>query len=134
MSAFRVALIDDDQIFRLVFGKMLSTYERSQIEYVSYPDALQALDYFHEHRNDDASLPQMLFVDINMPFMTGWELLETMSSEEIDFVHRIPVFILSSSTSATDFMQADNYGFLDGYLTKPLWKQDLFAKLDACIE
>lgn len=130
MVPFRVTLIDDDKIFKLIFGKLLSSYPTRRIELSTFPDALQALDYFRQHGENAERLPQALFVDINMPFMTGWEMLEQLSAENFRFLHQIPVFILSSSTSAADFEQVSSFDFLDDYLTKPIGKTDLFEKLD----
>lgn len=130
MVPLRITLIDDDKIFKLIFGKLLSSYPTRQIELSTFPDALQALDHFRRHADDPDHLPQALFVDINMPFMTGWEMFEQLLSENFRFLHQIPVFILSSSTSAADFDQVDSFDFLDDYLIKPISKNDLFEKLD----
>ena len=126
---FRVSLIDDDPIFRLTTGKMLRSFEASPIEIMNFENGLEAIEYFRVHQNDAEQLPDIMFIDINMPFMSGWELLDMISEENIAFVHQIPVYMLSSSTSTIDQKQLQNYSFLKDYLVKPVKKEQFFEML-----
>ncbi|PZF74711.1 response regulator [Taibaiella soli] len=125
----RVSLIDDDPIFRLTTGKMLRSFEESPVEIMNFENGLEAIEYFRIHQNDPEKLPDVMFIDINMPFMSGWELLNVLTEENIGFVHDIPVYMLSSSTSKIDQKQADNYSFLKEYLVKPVKKEQFFEML-----
>lgn len=125
----RVSLIDDDPIFRLTTGKMLRSFEASPIEIMNFENGLEAIEYFRVHQNDAEQLPDIMFIDINMPFMSGWELLDMITEENIAFVHQIPVYMLSSSTSTIDQKQLQNYSFLKDYLVKPVKKEQFFEML-----
>jgi len=125
----RVSLIDDDPIFRLTTGKMLRSFEESTVEIMNFENGLEAIEYFRMHQLEPEKLPDVMFVDINMPFMSGWELLNAITEEQIAFVHKIPVYMLSSSTSTIDQKQAGNYGFLKEYLVKPVKKEQFFEML-----
>lgn len=126
MKNIRVTLVEDSEIFTYIVRKMLASFPFGEIDFQTFEDGLQALDYFRENKNSPELLPDVLFLDINMPVMTGWELLDALSRDKFEFVNNIPVYILSSSDSITDTQQVKNYPFLNGYLTKPLKKDELF--------
>ncbi|REA64007.1 response regulator [Dyadobacter luteus] len=126
MKNIRVTLVEDSEIFTYIVRKMLASFPFGEIDFQTFEDGLQALDYFRENKYSPELLPDVLFLDINMPVMTGWELLDALSRDKFEFVNNIPVYILSSSDSITDTQQVKNYPFLNGYLTKPLKKDELF--------
>lgn len=121
----RVILVDDNAIFRTIFGHMLTHFPDFPIEIHTFENALEFLDIFTI--KDSVSVePDLLFVDINMPFMTGWELMDKLELEAFHFLKFAGVYIISSSASKSDREQTANYSFVDGYLLKPIHKSDLF--------
>ncbi|MER2997587.1 response regulator [Pontibacter populi] len=60
--------------------------------------------------------PDVIFLDLNMPVMDGWEFLEQMQQQQMQ--HK--VYILTSSTSDLDRKRAENFNNVAGYLVKPL--------------
>ncbi len=128
MTNLRIAIIDDDSIFRFIFSKMVKKFPDVPTEVIGFEDGLQALNYFQENEKKSETWPDMLFVDINMPQMTGWEFMDEVCRLELDYVKNIPVFILSSSTSLADIEKINEYTFIDDYLVKPL-KKTAFMEL-----
>lgn len=61
--------------------------------------------------------PFIMLVDINMPRMNGFELLEELSKD--DLVSRIPIYIMSTSSNPRDTEKAHEYS-IRGYLIKPV--------------
>lgn len=61
--------------------------------------------------------PLVVLLDINMPRMNGFELLEEMRGDEA--LERLPVYLLSTSDDPRDRRRAAGYGVLD-YLVKPI--------------
>lgn len=66
--------------------------------------------------------PDLIFLDINMPIMDGWEFLDACIEENRD---TIPVFLLSSSINPADKERAMNYSQVHGFLSKPFTTQKL---------
>ncbi len=128
MTKLRIAIIDDDSIFRFIFSKMVTKFPDAHTEVIGFEDGLKAINYFQSNEKKSETWPDMLFVDINMPQMTGWEFMDEVCRLELDFVKNIPVFILSSSTSLTDIEKINEYPFIDDYLVKPL-KKTAFMEL-----
>lgn len=116
MPAFnKVLFIDDDFITINICERMMNIVHFAG-EFVSKRDGLQAKDYLLAQTS---ALPDLIFVDLHMTVMNGWEFLEWFEewsqSNSID----IPIYVLSSSLSKEDFEQA--YIFkVDGYIVKPM--------------
>ncbi|MGY6744843.1 MAG: response regulator [Cecembia sp.] len=109
----RIVLIDDDPISTFVTEKLISKNIKVPFEIFKYDNAINAL---REISNID---PNYLFLDLNMPEMTGWDFLE-----EYHPTHSHPeVYILSSSVDERDIDKASNYTIVKKYLSKPLVKK-----------
>lgn len=118
-----VALIDDNAIFRMLFGTMLSSIKN--IDYVCYENALDALDALQLMYNSDIKMPDFLFVDINMPYMSGWEMMDKVLEEEYAFIQECKIFIVSSSHLDADFQKIHQFEFIKDYIQKPVNKEIL---------
>ena len=75
--------------------------------------------------------PDILLVDINMPIVTGMDLLEYVRSRS-DF-DKIPVIMLSSEVADVSVNEAIALG-ADSYLFKPVTIEDLEDKINAAIK
>ena len=74
------------------------------------------------------SLPQAVFLDLKMPVMNGFEVLEWL--EQQPFASDLPVFVLSGSNQQSDRERARLLGAAD-YLVKPVTSEILADKLHA---
>ncbi|WP_293905268.1 MULTISPECIES: response regulator [unclassified Sphingobacterium] len=124
----KIILIDDNAILRTIFGYMLQGFSQYRIEFHSFKNALDALDFLDNNDITESSIPPILFVDINMPFMTGWELMDTLE-DRTDFIKKTKIYIVSSSTSKSDQEQLANYPFISGFILKPFGKESIYSIL-----
>jgi CitB family two-component system response regulator MalR len=121
MAAFtKVLFIDDDFITINICDRMMKLTDFAE-EFVSSRDGLQGKEYLMKNM---AALPDIIFVDLHMTVMNGWEFLEWFENwsqiQNLD----IPVYVLSSSLSKEDFEQA--YVFkVNGYIVKPMTAEHL---------
>jgi CheY-like chemotaxis protein len=65
--------------------------------------------------------PQIIFLDLNMPVMNGWDFLDVLQRKNI----KLDVYILTSSVDPNDKKKAEKYENVKGFLTKPLSKETL---------
>ncbi|XZF14871.1 response regulator [Chitinophagaceae bacterium MMS25-I14] len=126
----RIGLVDDDPIFRLTAGKMIQSYTGRPTEILNFKHGLEAWEYFTDRESDVSGWPHVLFIDINMPFMNGWELLSALATEIALHPQAPQMYVLSSSTSLTDQEKAKTFPFLKGYILKPLKREELYAIFD----
>ena len=87
----------------------------------------KALTFIKENYGTNAEpMPTLLFLDINMPTMTGWEFLDVFSEFEESLKKQFRIYILSSSIE--DFTKdLENYTNVQGFLSKPLKVSNLEA-------
>jgi CheY-like chemotaxis protein len=117
-----VLLIDDDDDDQFIFLGALKEIAPDSRCHISN-NALEAFQYLHAV----AEVPDMLFLDLNMPMMNGFEFLLILK-KDIRF-SPIPVIIFSTSDNPEDLDRANELGALQ-FITKTadiqLLKKDLF--------
>ena len=120
----KILVIDDDSIILFIHRTMIKNSGiTAQVEY--FLSAELALQYIIEHKDTSNFL---LLLDINMPVMNGWELLDVL--KECAFKERIHVVMVTSSINEADRTKAASYEQVYDYLTKPIKVSD-FAELQS---
>lgn len=104
-----ILLLDDQPITNFISRKLLEV-EEVEFPVIDFTDPFKAIAYL---KNDHDVL---LFLDLNMPEMNGWEFMDLLL--EINAYPKI--IILTSSTSELDREKAKNYHFVVDYVIKPL--------------
>lgn len=112
-------LVDDDAIQLFLNKKILNDkFSHSQIKSFSMPEA--ALDYINS-MNEGNFENQIILLDLNMPAMTGWEVLDHLKQK---YGNNLPcnarIYILSSSDLPEDIKKSATYGMVAGFYSKPL--------------
>ncbi|MFB6235248.1 MAG: response regulator [Halopenitus sp.] len=81
-------------------------------------DGEEALDYlFQRGEYEDAPVPSLILLDLNLPKVGGMDVLETIKAEPD--LRRIPVVVLTGSDAEEDVVESyENY--VNAYLTKPI--------------
>ncbi|SDC66625.1 Response regulator receiver domain-containing protein [Algoriphagus faecimaris] len=109
-----IFLVDDDPINNLINKRLLKKMNFSENIY-EFLEAEQALENIAQIPSDSSI---MVFLDINMPVMNGWEFLNQYLEK---FQNRKDkIVILSSSIDYQDRQRAFDYEVVSGFLEKPL--------------
>ncbi|MCL6217885.1 response regulator [Zunongwangia pacifica] len=106
-----IILVDDQPIANFITKKLLEI-EGYKDNVKDYTDALIALE------SAKSESEAIIFLDLNMPVMSGWDFLEQM--KKFGLSHK--TIILSSSTSELDIEKAKQYPCVIEYVVKPLSK------------
>jgi len=109
-----IILIDDQPIANFITRKLLEVAGfKDQV--LDFTNPVEALKFIDERQ---ASL---IFLDLNMPEMNGWEFLDALNHKE----HQHKIIILTSSTSEIDLQKSKEYSAVMKYVEKPLNKNKI---------
>lgn len=87
---------------------------------MEFRNGREALDFFSSHCNDNCAIPDVIFLDINMPVMNGWDFIDEFRKIRPMISKDIMLYIVSSSADETDMIRARSLVLVDDYLTKPI--------------
>ncbi len=132
MRVDKVCIIDDDPIF--VYGtKVILNYNGSFCSNIMvYENGEEALDNLANELKNKEKLPEVIFLDLNMPIMDGWEFLDIFCKIP-DIGIKTNIYILSSSINSDDINKSKKYSIVKDFIQKPLTEAK-FSKLLESIE
>lgn len=109
-------LVDDDQLINTISEKFIrKIYPHIQVLAFQNPnDALL-------HLRLAVPTPEIVFVDLDMPEISGWDFLEECSLHGVQSIF----YLLTSSLDEDDQQRSQKYPFVRGFLSKPLTVDNL---------
>lgn len=115
--------IDDDELILFIHETLIQQTEFSNDSayFLNAKDGLQFLD-----QNYLPGVKYLILLDINMPVMNGWDLLDVLKLRP--YAAQVKVILLSSSENTSDRLKAKNYSLVKGFLSKPL-KEEHFETI-----
>jgi CheY-like chemotaxis protein len=116
----RVMLVDDDEITNLINTAVLTrTYDKDDV--IAYTRGEEALTYLKQLvQFSIEKIPGVIFLDINMPSMDGWEFLDEFQKLPGEPLKKCKIFILSSSIDLEDVEKSKEYPVVQDFISKPL--------------
>ncbi len=119
-----ILLIDDDQDDAELFSDALEELGMDA-EVAHFYDGNVVLEKLREKA---LAMPDIIFLDINMPHMNGWDCLRQI--KKIAFLQQIPIVMYSTSNLVQEGVRAEDVG-ANAFLTKPSHFGELKANLSA---
>ena len=122
----RVLLIDDNDIDNFINERMITTSNFSkQVTVKNSADG--GLDFLRRNSDSTDTLPQVIFLDLNMPVMDGFGFLVEFEKLPDTIKDFCKVIVLSSSISSEDINRASTNPYVLKYINKPLSEKYLEA-------
>ncbi|MBC7845330.1 MAG: response regulator [Flavobacterium sp.] len=124
-TKFERVMIIDDNIIDLYITKRLiikTNFGKNVLEYFS---AEKALKYLQDHQETISMWPQIIFIDIYMPVMSGFEFLEGYDLLPAKLKKNCKAFIISSSIDDNDIARSRLDKNLTAFQVKPITKEFL---------
>lgn len=117
-------VVDDDYINNeLCRINIEEVFPEASIETFTVPEA--ALLYIKSTVGDVNALGSILFLDINMPTLSGWDFLEAYELFDEQIKNKISIYMLSSSVDYRDKKRATDNKNVLGYFEKPLTAENI---------
>ena len=113
MNKRTVLLVDDDEITNFMCKKMLTELGFDSVD--SATNGLEAIKYLQN------TCPDLIFLDIKMPIMDGFEFLEELKTTNL--CQDVKIIMLTSSSREKEIKQASAYANVIDFVVKPLTKQ-----------
>jgi CheY-like chemotaxis protein len=114
----KIAIIDDDPIFQILLNKLIQKIPAENVVQ-QYTNGRLAAEFMEEFSESLNVLPDLIFLDINMPEMNGWQFLEALRALSIKDYKPI-IYLSSSSLDDRDYLRAKSFTELTGFLNKPI--------------
>lgn len=125
-SGFRfkkIMVVDDAYIDRFLVEKLMKKYCFAE-EVVSFESAVDALEQLSGSAAT-GTLPEVIFLDINMPEMNGFEFLDAYEKLPDHVKSACAIIMLSSSLHPEDREKAANNPYVKTFMNKPLNQERL---------
>ena len=122
-----VLLIDDDKVTNFYNKRVVSKLDNFE-EVNAVTNGQMALDYLNDSKNGLCKKPDLIFLDINMPAMDGWEFIEEYKKLDTTFTSSIKIVMLTTSNNPDDYKRSLTIESVDDYINKPL-STDLLSNL-----
>lgn len=116
-----VLLIDDNPATNLIHKKVITKIDC--VEHIHICNGGEkALEFLTTEKDSDTlnTHPQLVFLDINMPGMNGWEFVEEYDELLEGQKCQVLIMMLTTSINPDDRHKADQTKSIAGFLNKPL--------------
>lgn len=119
-----VVIIDDDPVSNMLTEMSIkSVHSKDYIR--SYVNPTDGIDHIAQLVNQNEGEQVIVFIDINMPGLSGWEVIERLAPMITNGqATGLRIYMLSSSINTNDKLKAYNIPIVSGYFEKPLSSKD----------
>lgn len=115
-------IIDDDKLTVKLMSILISKNKFCE-EIQSFYNAQHAIDKLKQNDLEGGFLPDAILLDLNMPFMDGWQFLDEFIL--LSLKKEISIFIMTSSIDPADIEMAKKYSVVKQYIMKPITAEKL---------
>ncbi|AEE20355.1 response regulator [Dokdonia sp. 4H-3-7-5] len=122
----RILLVEDDAIEVMKLKRAIAKLEMNH-ELIEAKNGEEALEILKDH----SVLPDVLFLDLNMPKINGIEFLKILKKDEI--LRFLPTVMLTTSSNRKDILACYDTG-VAGYIIKPLKYDHYVEKIKSALE
>jgi CheY-like chemotaxis protein len=119
-----VLCVDDDPIASKITSMTIRKTFFSK-DVTTLVNGKEAVEYLSESLTKHEDCPPLIFLDLDMPVLNGWGVLEYFESNILPHYPEAGVVILSSSVSYEDFEKGKKYASVKEFLSKPLTQEKL---------
>ncbi|MBP9163047.1 MAG: response regulator [Leptospiraceae bacterium] len=110
--------IDDDEINNFINESIFRANTKDSLV-KSFSDPYIAIDFIRKYFIPDP-MPALVFLDINMPEMSGWDVLDELKDHNEILIKFMTIYMISSSIDLTDKNKSIDSPLVKAFVSKPL--------------
>jgi CheY-like chemotaxis protein len=122
---FERVMIIDDNVIDLYITKRLVIKNNFGNKVLEFAAADEALQYLKDHQEEQSMLPQIIFLDIYMPVMSGFEFMEAYDKLPASLKTNCMIYIISSTIDENDITRSNKDKNITAFQVKPITKEFL---------
>jgi CheY-like chemotaxis protein len=115
----KVCIVDDDMMVQFTIKKMIQAIIAPE-NIMSFTDGEAIYEYLLKNADKAEALPDVMFLDLNMPYMDGWEFLNNYAALKPKLAKDFTIYVLSSSVADMDVQAAKANEYVKDYIHKPI--------------
>lgn len=119
-----ICIIDDDPIFVFGMKKLLEMQDIAEM-FLIYENGRVAIEQLKKRFQNQEIMPELIFLDINMPVFDGWSFLS--ESANLEVIKNIRIYMVTSSIDPADIERVQKYTQVKTCLIKPVRKAELVS-------
>lgn len=127
-----ILLIDDDEAVNFIHTRVIEKSECANKVAIAR-NGQEGIEFLTTMVDGKYPKPDLIFLDINMPIMNGWEFLDEYENLEKEQKGRELIVMLTTSLNPDDKAKAQNIANIDNFHSKPLNVEHLKAILEKVI-
>ena len=113
-----IMCVDDDPITLMLFKKVVQKASFAK-EITNAMNGEEAITFINSIATEETK-PQLIFLDLNMPIMGGWEFLDLFNNSNYYHLNNTKVIILTSTIDPEDIKKSKSYSNVIEFLSKPI--------------
>ncbi len=125
---YNTVMIVDDSKMDLMLNQIILETEHYAKSILSYSSPSEAINYLDEAEQGKQTFPDILFLDLNMPVLSGFDILNRFDTFTSPQSKECKIYVLSSSDDEEDIARLKTYKNVVTYLSKPLNNAELHKK------
>ncbi|TXD65084.1 response regulator [Polaribacter glomeratus] len=125
-----ICIIDDDEVYKFFMQRILKIKKLTE-NIITFPDGEEAYNFINENKQNPEKLPDLIFLDINMPIMNGFQFMEEYTKLAPQIAKKIIIYMVTSSIDPVDLERSKNFKEISDFVTKPITAEVLQKIVDS---
>ncbi|MBC7654121.1 MAG: response regulator [Oligoflexus sp.] len=116
---FIICIVDDDAVYQFTTRKTIEVHNLAR-KILIFSDGEEAINFMIDNVANATDLPDIIFLDINMPIMDGFQFMEEYVLLKPRIGKRITIYMVTSSVDSEDIERAKSISEISDYIVKPI--------------